>query len=172
MQPVLFVHGRSFSEIGKKGRCVQPITIGRKERQREQRRGQADAAEVFRPDGIPFKETGDRPRGGTNVLPGHEASDVAAPSTESATNDAPVESKSARIVDAPRQFLLRLFVSKQQRIELSFRRGIPRRLRPDGSAGAVKLNQYGAKRMHWLRLQISSADPNGERLSIIASVGQ
>jgi hypothetical protein len=78
-------------------------------------------------------------------LPGHEASDLAAPSTESATNDAPVESKSARIVDTPRQFLLRLFVSKQQRIELSLRRGIPRRLRPDSSASAVKLNQYGAK---------------------------
>jgi hypothetical protein len=81
-------------------------------------------------------------------LPGHEASDLAAPSTESATNDAPVESKSARIVDTPRQFLLRLFVSKQQRIELRLRLGIPRRSRPDGSANAVESNQYDAKQMH------------------------
>ena len=78
------------------------------------------------------------------MLPGHEASHVSAPPTPSATNDAPVESKSARNVDAPGQFLLRLFVSKQQRIELSLRRGIPRRPRLDGSTSAVKLNRYGA----------------------------
>src|SRR4030095_1061325 len=92
-------------EIGKPPRCVQPITIGRQQREREKRHREVDAAEVFRPDRIPFKETGDRPRGGTNALPGHEVSDLAAPSAESATNHAPVESKSARIVDAPRQFL-------------------------------------------------------------------
>jgi hypothetical protein len=137
--------GPHFSEIGKTPRCVQPITIGRQQREREKRPGKADAAEVFRPDRIPFKETGDRPRGGTKALSGHEASDPSAPPTPSATNDAPVESKSARIVDAPRQFLLRLFVSKQQRIELSLRRGIPRRQRSDGSLVAVKWNQYEAK---------------------------
>ena len=107
------------------------------------------------------------------MLPGHEASHVSAPPTPSATNDAPVESKSARIVDAPRQFLLRLFVSKQQRIELSFRRGIPRRPRPNGSASAVKLNQYGAKRMHEIesyRTQFRGMVPTASRASsIIAS---
>ena len=141
--------GARSSESGKTGRGIQPFTIRCDERQRVQRGSQADPAEVFRPDGIPFKTTGDRPCGETNVLPAHEASDVAAPSTESATNDAPVEPESARIVDAPCLFL-RLFVSKQQRIELSLRRGIPRRPRPDGTASTVEWNQYGAERMHMI----------------------
>jgi hypothetical protein len=82
------------------------------------------------------------------MLPGHQAPDLSAPATESATNDPPVEFESVSMVDAPRPFVIRLFVSKQQRFELSVRRSVPRRQRPDGSALKVKWNQYGGKRMH------------------------